>query len=116
MLLGGSEGSDVQVVPSQPDPGDPAIIEMANSDERTIVTRDTDFPNRRLCAIDQGVIYIPHRFEGRDILLQETFDCISRLLESGRLNYLGHGTCTVTPDGIEIRTRNGNEFIRTQDI
>ena len=108
--------SDVQAVSNDPDPGDAAIVAMANSEERTIVTRDRGFSERRLCAINQGVLYIPQRFEGRDLLLHETFDCISRLLQSDRLAVLGHGVCAVMPDGIEIRTREGNRFIRLQDL
>ena len=108
--------SDVQAVSNDPDPGDAAIVAMANSEERTIVTRDRGFPERRLCAINQGVLYIPQRFEGRDLLLQDTFDCISRLLQSDRLAALGHGVCVVTPYGIEIRTGEGDQFMRMQDL
>ena len=115
-LLSSFGSSDVQVVSNSPDPGDRAIIEIANSSDRTIVTRDSDFVERRLCTINQGVIYIPQEFERRPLLLPETFRCITRLLESGRLNDLGHGTCTVTPDGISIRTREGEESIPSHSM
>ena len=115
-LLDSAEQSDVQAVSNTPDPGDAAIIEMANSDQRTIVAGDRRFTARRLCTIDQGVIYIPQRFEGNELLLHETFDCLTRLLESSRLNSLGHGTCTVTPNGVAIRTRDGEESIPVQDL
>ena len=115
-LLDNVEQSDVRAVSNAPDPGDAAIVEMANSDQRTIVTRDRGFTARRLCTIDQGVIYIPQRFEGNELLLPETFDCITRLLESGRRDSLAHGTCIVTPDGIIVRTRDGEEYIPIGDI
>ena len=115
-LLRSFDASDVRVVSNDPDPGDTEIVRDANADERIIVTRDRGFPNRRICSINHGTIFIPQRFEGRPLNLPETFDCISRFLESGRLTDLGHGTCTVTPDGVAIRTQGGEESIAVQEI
>ncbi len=94
--------SDVQAVSNDPDPGDAAIVAMANSEERTIVTRDRGFPERRLCAINQGVLYIPQRFEDRDLLLQETFDCkCSELRGSEQLAACGEGIQSSGAPGTE---------------
>ena len=106
----------MRIVSNDPDPGDSEIVRAANVDNRTIVTRDEDFLDRRICTIHQGVIFIPHEINDRTVLLPHIFDCMTRLLESGRLNSLGHGTCIVTPNGIIVRTRDGEEYIPIGDI
>ena len=115
-LIRSFDASDVRVVLNAPDSGDPEIIRDANADERIIVTRDRGFPNRRICTIDHGTIFIPQRFEVRPLILPDVFDCIVRPLESGRLNSLGHGTCTATPNGVTIRIGDGEESIPAQEL
>ena len=115
-LLGSFADSDVLPVSNNPDPGDSAIVVNANADERTIVTRDEGFPNRRICTIDQGVLFIPQRVTGVPLKIPDTFDCLNRLLGSGRIDDMGHRVCTVLPDGVEMKTRDGKEFIPFQDI
>ena len=114
--LRNSPNSDVAQVPNGIDPGDAAIINSANSDDRTIVTRDNDFPNRRICTIDQGVIYIPMRLPAGPVKPEDTLDCLRRLARSGRLESLGHGVCTVRPNGISIRTGGRGESQPTNNL
>ena len=116
-VLQNAPNCNVTSLKGQPDSGDRAIVETANSNDQTIVTRDNDFPNRRICSIDYGVLYIPQRLpSGTTLRLEEVLDCLRRLARSGRLEQLGHGVCTVNPESIMFKTLSGEEVIQRQEI
>ena len=103
--------ADVNLVPINPDPGDDEIVISANSDNRTIVTRDDGFTSRPICSISGGVLFIPQSINNRTVKLDDVLDCLKSLGESGRLDTLGHGVCTLMPQGINIRTADGDTYI-----
>jgi predicted nuclease of predicted toxin-antitoxin system len=107
---------ELEAVPNDIHEDDRLIVLHANQNDQTIVTRDTDFPNRRLCSISKGVLFIPQRTSGIVVKLEEVLPCLTRLLQSGRLGTLGHGVCTVLPTGIAFRLLSGEETYTLQEI
>ena len=85
---------------------DNLIVDHANGHDQAIVTRDSDFPNRPICTISNGVIFIPQRLK-----LEAILDCLERLARSGRVESMGHGVCTIELDGVSIRSNSGEEDV-----
>lgn len=102
-------GVEVEQVPNDVHEDDRLIIQYANQNNQTIVTRDSGFPNRRLCSIDRGVLFIPQEIPGIVIRLADILPCLTQLIQSGRVDTLGHGVCTVLPTGISLRLSSGEE-------
>jgi hypothetical protein len=105
----GFPGVEVEPVPNDIHEDDRLIVQRANEGNQTIVTRDGGFPARRLCSVNGGVVFIPQETSGTVVRLVEILPCLTRLLQSGRLNTLGHGVCTVLPTEIVLRLPSGEE-------
>lgn len=96
-------GVEVEQVPNDVHEDDRSIIQYANHNSQTIVTRDGGFPLRRLCSIDRGVLFIPQEIPIGVVRLEDILPCLTQLIQSGRVHSLGHGVCTVLPTGILLR-------------
>ena len=64
-------GIEVEQVSNDVHEDDRLIIQYANQNNQTIVTRDGGFPRRRLCSIDRGVLFIPQEISGTVIRLED---------------------------------------------
>ena len=109
-------GVQVELVPNAVHEDDRLVIQHANEHDQTIITRDTDFPNRRLCSIEKGVLFIPQTVSGIVVRLGDVVPCLIQLIRSGRLATLGHGVCTVTSTGITVRLASGQETYGLNEI
>lgn len=96
-------GADVIMVPDNPDPGDNAVVTVANNEDRIIVTRDNGFPDRPICTISNGVVFIPQAVQHQTVALDDVLECLRRFVLSGKLDDLGHAVCTLTPSGVTIK-------------
>ena len=113
----GLPGAEVAPVTNDIHEDDRLIVEHANQNNQTIVTRDGGFPARRLCSISRGVLFIPQQMtSGTVVRLEDVLPCLTRLLQSGRLRTLGHGVCTMLPNGVTLKLPSGEETYTLNDI
>jgi len=105
-----------EIVPNDIHHDDNLIVEHANQNDQTIITRDEDFPSLSLCRIIRGVLYIPQSASGEPVRQEDVLDTFRRLLESGRLATLGHGVCTVLPDKVIVKLPSGTQEYPRRDI
>ena len=112
----GLPGVEVAPVTNDIHEDDRLIVEHANQNNQTIVTRDGGFPARRLCSISRGVLLIPQMTAGTVVRLEDVLPCLIRLLQSGKLRTLGHGVCTVLPNGVTLKLPSGEETYTLNDI
>ena len=108
--------ADIVLVEVNPDPGDNAVVVSANTDDRTIVTRDSEFTTRPICSINGGVIFIPQTLDNVTVKLDDVLDCLRKIGASGLLDVLGHGVCSVMPDGVSIQSLDGTKYISIDEF